>query len=66
MIRLDLCFSLPDSKGEPLRIVNTSDVSDGTLLKLLFIKVSVIVSSVAGINILTESQFSGERDIITL
>ncbi|XP_028627194.1 vacuolar protein sorting-associated protein 13C [Grammomys surdaster] len=32
------CFDFPDSKGEPLHIVNTSDVSDGTLLKMLFIK----------------------------
>ncbi|GAB1294389.1 Vacuolar protein sorting-associated protein 13C [Apodemus speciosus] len=32
------CFNFPDSKGEPLHIVNTSDVSDGTLLKMLFIK----------------------------
>ncbi|MEJ1285501.1 vacuolar protein sorting 13A [Cricetulus griseus] len=34
------CFDFPDSKGEPLYIVNSSNVSDGTLLKMLFIKVS--------------------------
>ncbi|KAM7337360.1 hypothetical protein ACRRTK_003479 [Alexandromys fortis] len=32
------CFDFPDSKGEPLYIVNSSHVSDGTLLKMLFIK----------------------------
>ncbi|XP_051053816.1 intermembrane lipid transfer protein VPS13C isoform X2 [Phodopus roborovskii] len=32
------CFDFPDSKGEPLYIVNSSNVSDGTLLKMLFIK----------------------------
>uniref|UniRef100_A0A8I5ZMR7 Vacuolar protein sorting 13 homolog C n=1 Tax=Rattus norvegicus TaxID=10116 RepID=A0A8I5ZMR7_RAT len=32
------CFDFPDSKGEPLHIVNSSDVSDGTLLTMLFIK----------------------------
>ncbi|XP_012972861.1 vacuolar protein sorting-associated protein 13C isoform X3 [Mesocricetus auratus] len=32
------CFDFPDPKGEPLYIVNSSNVSDGTLLKMLFIK----------------------------
>ncbi|XP_028721844.2 vacuolar protein sorting-associated protein 13C [Peromyscus leucopus] len=32
------CFDFPDSKGEPLYIVNSSNVSDGTLLKMLFTK----------------------------
>ncbi|XP_057624264.1 intermembrane lipid transfer protein VPS13C isoform X2 [Chionomys nivalis] len=32
------CFDFPDSKGEPLYIVNSSHMSDGTLLKMLFIK----------------------------
>ncbi|CAO2634463.1 Intermembrane lipid transfer protein VPS13C [Lemmus lemmus] len=32
------CFDFPDSKGEPLYIVNSSNVTDGTLLKMLFIK----------------------------
>ncbi|XP_006979356.1 intermembrane lipid transfer protein VPS13C isoform X1 [Peromyscus maniculatus bairdii] len=32
------CFDFPDSKGKPLYIVNSSNVSDGTLLKMLFTK----------------------------
>ncbi|XP_038177687.1 vacuolar protein sorting-associated protein 13C [Arvicola amphibius] len=32
------CFDFPDSKGEPLYIVNSAHVSDGTLLKMLFTK----------------------------
>ncbi|XP_055453863.1 intermembrane lipid transfer protein VPS13C isoform X1 [Psammomys obesus] len=32
------CFDFPDSEGEPLHIISSSDESDGTLLKMLFIK----------------------------
>lgn len=39
---------LPDSKGEPLYIVNSSNVSDGTLLKMLFTKVPPVLVSFCG------------------